>query len=188
MEKDKLKKILQKTGVLMEGHFELSSGRHAGRYLQCARVLQYPEYTKFLAKSIASMWKDEKIDTVIGPALGGVVLAYAVGAELQCRAIFSERKDKNMEIRRGFSINSGENILIVEDVVTTGGSVREVINLLQRKKANIIGISSLINRGKNINFKYSFKPLLNLNIKSYQPDNCPLCQKNIPFYKPGSQK
>ncbi|MFW6390157.1 MAG: phosphoribosyltransferase family protein, partial [Halanaerobiales bacterium] len=119
MEKDKLKKILQKTGVLMEGHFELSSGRHAGRYLQCARVLQYPEYTKFLAKSIASMWKDEKIDTVIGPALGGVVLAYAVGAELQCRAIFSERKDKNMEIRRGFSINSGENILIVEDVVTT---------------------------------------------------------------------
>jgi len=161
--------ILKESGVLQEGHFLLSSGRHADKYLQCAQVLQYPNYTGELAEGIASLWDQDKIDVVIGPAIGGIIVSYAVGQALGKRAIFTERSDGKMNLRRSFQIKDEERVLIVEDVVTTGGSVIEVIDLLEERKI------------------YPYRPLLTMDIKTYSPDDCPLCKANIPFTKPGSR-
>ncbi|MGM0420282.1 MAG: orotate phosphoribosyltransferase [Bacillota bacterium] len=190
MDKIKIEKILQDSEALLEGHFLLTSGRHAGRYVQCAQVLQYPEYTKTLAQAIAEKWVEQRPEVVIGPALGGIVLAYAVGAELNTRAIFSERKEGKQKIRRNFVINPGEKVLIVEDVVTTGSSVQELVDLVEEKDGNIIGISSIVDRsGGTIEFAYPFYPLLELEIPSYFPSECPICQdEGIPPVKPGSRE
>lgn len=186
---DKLKDIFTKTGVLQKGHFELSSGRHADKYLQCARVLQYPKYADMLGEEMAKIWQDTEIDVVIGPALGGVVISYTTGRALGTRAVFSERKKGKMQLRRGFNIKQTENVLVVEDVVTTGGSVREVIELLEDLNTNIVGISSLVDRScGEVEFAYPFKSLLQIDVASYPPEDCQLCQNNIPIDKPGSRK
>lgn len=187
--REKILEILKDTGVLQTGHFLLSSGRHANKYLQCAQVLQYPVYANQLAEGIAKLWEKEEIDVVIGPALGGIIVSYAVGQALGLRAIFAERKEGKMTLRRNFQLKPNSKVLVVEDVVTTGGSVQEVINLLEDKKdIKIVGISSLIDRsGGQINFSYPFKPLLQLDVESFEPDNCPLCKEKIPFTKPGSK-
>jgi orotate phosphoribosyltransferase len=180
--------ILKESGVLQEGHFLLTSGRHADKYLQCARVLQYPDYTGELAEGIASLWDKNKIDVVIGPAIGGIIVSYAVGQALGRRTIFTERTDGKMNLRRSFQIKDKERVLIVEDVVTTGGSVMEVIKLLEERKNNIVGISPIVDRsGGKVSFKYPYRPLLTMDIKTYSPDDCPLCKANIPFTKPGSR-
>lgn len=190
IDKIKVEKILQDSEALLEGHFLLTSGRHAGKYVQCAQVLQYPKYTKILAKAIAEKWEEQDPEVVIGPALGGVVLAYAVGAELKTRAIFSERKAGEQKIRRNFVIQPGEKVLIVEDVVTTGSSVQELVDLVEEKGGEIIGISSIVDRsGGTIEFAYPFKPLLELEIASYLPSECPICQESgKPPVKPGSRE
>ncbi len=180
--------ILKETNVLMNGHFVLSSGRHADKYLQCAQVLQHPKYANQLASAIKKLWKDEEIDVVIGPAMGGIVLSYAVGQALEVRSIFAERKNGEMKLRRNFEIAANENILLVEDVVTTGGSVREVIEVIEKKQGNLVGISSLVDRsGGEVDFGYPFKPLVQLEIQSYDPDDCELCEQKIPITKPGSR-
>ena len=185
----RVKKILEKTGVLQEGHFLLSSGRHAEKYLQCALVLQYPEYADELAEGIADLWEEETIETVTGPAVGAIVVSCVVARAIGVRSIFSERKDGKMKYRRGFDISPGEKVLLVEDVVTTGKSVREAIELLEEKEAQIVGISSLIDRsGGNVEFDYPFKSLITFNVKSYSQEECPLCEKEIDFTKPGSRK
>jgi len=188
MKRKEIEKILKETGVIQEGHFVLTSGRHANIYMQCAKVLQYPEHASKLAAEIAEKWKDTEIDVVIGPALGGVVLSYAAAEKIGVRSVFSERKNGSMQLRRGFDIKEGEKVLIVEDVVTTGGSVKEVIELMEEKKADIIGISSIIDRSSgNADFKYQFKPLLRVDIKSYKANECELCRKGIPVTRPGSR-
>lgn len=189
MNKKDIIDIFEKTGVIQRGHFELSSGRHADKYLQCAQVLQYPEYTTRLAEAIAVIWEKEEIDLVVGPAIGGIVVSYAVGEKLRVRTIFSERKNGKMKFRRSLGVNKGENVLIVEDVVTTGGSVREVIDLVEKESGNIIGISSLVDRSNGkVDFKYPFRPLLKLKVESYKADRCELCKKGIAMTKPGSKK
>ena len=181
--------LFKKTEVIQNGHFELSSGRHTDTYLQCAKIMQYPEYTNKLAKEISKFWEKEKIDLVVGPAIGGIIISYAVASVMNIRNVFSERKDGKMKFRRNLDVRENEKVLIVEDVVTTGGSVREVIDLLEESKADIIGISSLVDRSNGqVEFDYSFKPLLKLNVESFSADNCKLCQKNIPRTKPGSKK
>lgn len=188
MKKEKIEEILKKTNVIQEGHFVLSSGRHANIYMQCAKVLQYPEHASKLACEIAKKWKDEDIDVVIGPALGGVVLSYVVAEQIGTKSIFSERKNGNMQLRRGFEINEGDNVLIVEDVVTTGGSVKEVVELLEKEDVNIVGISSIVDRSAgNADFNYPFKALLEVNISSYKANECELCKKGIPVTRPGSK-
>jgi orotate phosphoribosyltransferase len=188
LSKSEILGIFNKTGVIQKGHFLLSSGLHSETYLQCAQVLQYPEYTNILALEIADLWSDEKINLVIGPAIGGIIVSYALGQALNVRSVFTERESEKMTLRRGFNISGGERVLVVEDVVTTGGSVKEVIELLEKAEAEIIGISSLVDRsGGKVNFKYPFKPLLDLEVKSFTPDKCPLCKDNIPFTKPGSK-
>ena len=189
IKENKIHDIFIETGVLQKGHFKLSSGRHADKYLQCARVLQYPEYAQLFGKEIAELWNDKEIDVVIGPAIGGIVISYTVGQALEKRTVFSERKEGIMKLRRGFEIKPSDNVLLVEDVVTTGGSVREVINLLENFGANIVGISSLVDRsGGEVDFSYPFKSLLQIDVASYDPENCLLCENNIPINKPGSKK
>jgi len=189
MTEKEIREILVETGVIQEGHFVLSSGRHADIYMQCAKVLQYPEHASKLAAEIAEKWEDEEIDLVIGPALGGVVLSYAVAEELGVRSIFSERKNGEMKIRRGFEIKDGEKVLVVEDVVTTGGSVKEVLSLLEDMEIEIVGISSIVDRSSgSANFKHKFKPLLTMDIKSYKAGQCELCEKGVPITRPGSKE
>lgn len=182
-------KILKESAALLEGHFLLSSGRHADRYIQCAQVLQYPWYTKELAEGIADIWSEYQPEVVVGPAMGGVVLAYAVGQALNRPAIFSERKAGKMKFRRGFSLDEGQKVLVVEDVVTTGGSVKELLRIIEAEGAEIIGISSIVDRSNGkVDFKYPFEALLQLEVPSYEESDCPICQKeNTEPIKPGSR-
>ncbi|RAK10529.1 orotate phosphoribosyltransferase [Halanaerobium saccharolyticum] len=189
MTKEKIRELLVETNVIQEGHFVLSSGRHADIYMQCAKVLQYPEHASTLAAEIAKKWTDEEIDVVIGPALGGVVLSYAVAEELGVRSIFSERKSGEMKIRRGFELEVGEKVLVVEDVVTTGGSVKEVLAVLEELDVEIVGLSSIVDRSNGeVGFNYDFKPLLPVDIKSYKAGQCELCQQGMPITRPGSKE
>lgn len=189
MQKQDIIELFKKTKVIQKGHFELSSGRHTDTYLQCAKIMQYPDYTNKLAKEIAELWSEENIDLVVGPAIGGIIISYAVASMMNSRNIFSERKDGEMQFRRNLDIEEDDKVLIVEDVVTTGGSVREVVNLLEDSKADIVGISSLVDRSNGeVEFNYPFKPLLELKVDSFKADNCKLCQNNIEINKPGSKK
>ena len=188
MDKKRVLEIFRETGVLQEGHFVLSSGRHAAQYLQCAQVLKYPVYANELARGIAELWQDEQIDVVVGPAIGGIIVSYAVGQALETKAVFAERKEGEMKFRRSFQIDEGDRVLLVEDVVTTGGSVKEVIRLLEQENAEIVGISSLVDRsGGKADFAYPFKPLLKLDVESFVASQCSLCEANVPITKPGSR-
>ena len=188
MDKKEIISLFKKTGVIEKGHFELSSGKHADTYLQCAKILQYPQYTKKLAKEIAKLWIDADIDLIVGPAIGGIVIAYAVGDIMNVRNIFSERKEGKMKFRRSLEVKEDEKVLIVEDVVTTGGSVKEVIELVEKSGAEIVGISALVDRSSGeAELNYPFKPLVKLNVEAFEVENCELCQKNVPINKPGSK-
>ena len=188
MKQKELIELFKKTNVIQTGHFELTSGRHTDTYLQCAQIFQYPEYTNKLAGEIANLWEDTNLDLVVGPAIGGIIISYAVAAKIGLRNIFSERKNGEMKFRRNLNVKEGERVLIVEDVVTTGGSVREVIDLLEESKADIVGISSLVDRSNGqVEFGYTFKPLVQLKVASYKEEECQLCKKGIPINKPGSK-
>lgn len=182
--------LFKKTGGILEGHFLLSSGLHSDRYLQCAVVLQYPEYADKLCKQLAEMFKDEKIDLIIGPALGGIVVSYEVARHLLgCRSIFAEREDGKMTLRRGFSVKKGERVLVVEDVITTGGSVKEIIEILKERKADIVGVGAIVDRSNaTADFgKIKFRSLIKLDFNTFSRQNCPLCKKGVPLTKPGSR-
>ena len=188
MKQSAIVKLFEEANVIQTGHFELSSGQHTNTYLQCAQILQYPEYTYKLACEIANLWKNEDVDLIVGPAIGGIIISYAVAAEMEVRNIFSERKNGMMKFRRNLQAKEDERVLIIEDVVTTGGSIREVIDLLEDNNANIVGISSIVDRSNGmVEFGYTFKPLIQLKVDSYQKDECKLCQKGIPINKPGSK-
>lgn len=184
-----IESIFRKANVLQEGHFCLTSGRHSARYMQCAQVLQYPEYTKILCKELASRFAGEHIDTVIGPAMGGIIIAFEVAKHLNARSLFAERTDGAMQLRRGFAIDEGERVLVVEDVVTTGGSVQEVIDVVKNLGGNVVGVASLVDRSKNGNpFEYKFESLMRADFETYAPEECPLCASGAPITKPGSRK
>lgn len=180
--------ILKKTGALKRGHFQLSSGLHSEFYLQCALVLQHPEYAEFLGKEIANKVRAIEIDTVISPAIGGIVIGYEVARALNIRAIFAERVQGKFTLRRGFEIHSGEKVLIVEDVVTTGGSSREIGSMVKLKKGHVVGYASICDRrDSKTNFKEPFYSLIRFNFKNYMQEKCPFCLKKIPLSTPGSR-
>ena len=188
LKSEEILEILQKTEALLEGHFLLTSGKHSNRYIQCAKVLQYPEHTTTLCKEMARLFQNTGITTVVGPATGGIIVAYEVARQLGVRAIFSERENGEMVFRRGFSIKPRDKVLVVEDVVTTGGSVKEVVALLQRLGADVVGITAFVQRSKGIvDMGAPFKPLLELETLVYEPENCPLCKTGKPLIKPGSR-
>ena len=182
---DKLLALMKNTGVLMEGHFLLTSGRHGDRFLQCSQLLQYPEYTAEICKLIAKPFENSNITAVIGPAMGGVILAYETARALKARALYAEPVDGKMDLRRGFKLFENDRVLVVEDAVTTGGSVQKVLDLLEKLNADVIGVSVFINRsGGKIDFGLPSYSLIKMNIDSYDPETCPLCKAGVPLQKP----
>jgi len=183
--------MLKDTNAMMEGHFKLTSGYHSQYYLQCARLLQYPDITFKLINEIPNIIDDKILkntDTVISPAIGGIQFGYLLAYKLGKKMIFAERKSEKMEIRRGFEIKKGERFIIAEDVITTGGSVREIIDIINSNGAEVKAIVSIVNRSENIDFNIPYYYLVKFDIDKYSPENCPLCKKGIELYYPGSKK
>ncbi|AZR73004.1 orotate phosphoribosyltransferase [Anoxybacter fermentans] len=189
MKREELLRILEETGALLKGHFQLSSGRHSEAYVQCAQILQYPWYLDKFCTALANLFNDREIDLIIAPAMGGVLISNGVGRALKKRAIFTERENGQMRLRRNFYIQPGEKVLIVEDVVTTGKSVREVMEVVRNLSGKIVGIGSFIDRsGGKADFDgVKFKALLTLDLKTYMPEECPFCKAGVAVTKPGSR-
>ncbi len=180
--------ILKKTGAILDGHFLLSSGMHSDGYIQCARILQYPSYATQVIKLIADKVRYLEIDLVVGPALGGIIVAYELGRQLDKKAMFAERKEGIMQLRRGFIIKPGEKVLITEDVVTTGKSTMEVKELVEKRGAEVIGVACIVDRrSKEYSLPLPLYSALPMNIKTYSPEECPLCRRGVPLENPGSR-
>ncbi len=186
---EELLNIFKKTEALLSGHFRLTSGRHSNVYFQCAKVLQYPQYNDRICKTIADHYRNVEIDTVIAPAIGGIVVGQEVARQLNKRFIFAEREDKKLTLRRGFSIAKGEKILVCEDVVTTGGSVFEVIDIVKQTGAIPVGVGFIVDRSNGkVQFGVPQKSVISLEAISFESERCNLCKENIPLVKPGSRK
>ncbi len=185
-----LEKDLIKTGALLKGHFVLSSGKHSSGYVQCAKLLQYPDLCVKYAKILAGFYKNSGITSVLGPALGGVVLGYEIARQAGVRSIFTERDGGGvMLLRRGFEIEPGEKILIAEDVITTGKSTSEVIEVVYSHGGLLGGVCCLINRsGGGFDPGVSVKSVLSMELNLYEAADCPLCRENVPSHKPGSRR
>lgn len=189
MTSEQILEIFKKTGAMLEGHFVLTSGYHSPHYFQCAKVLQYPYCNSMFASAIAEKFYDKNINVVISPAVGGIVLGTEVGRQLNVRTIFSERENNVMTLRRGFELNRGENVLVCEDVVTTGGSVFEVIDLVKRSGANLIGVGFIIDRSNGmVNFGTEQYSLAKAELVKFKEEEIPDWLKNIPVTKPGSRE
>jgi orotate phosphoribosyltransferase len=191
MNNDEVMEVFEETQALLKGHFRLSSGRHSDRYLQCALVLQYPWYAEKLCSALAEMVKPLKPQAVVSPALGGLIVGQELARALKVRAIFTERNKENdaMELRRGFSVEKGEKVFAVEDVITTGGSVKETIQVMRTLGADVVGVGCLIDRsgGSNKVFDVPMKALVAQKVESWEEKDCPLCKQGSPVVKPGSR-
>lgn len=180
--------IFRSSGALLEGHFKLTSGLHSNTYFQCAKVLQHPEHLTEICRNIAAAFSGLKIDTVISPAVGGIVVGTEIGRQLGVKTIFAERKEGMMVLRRGFALCPGEKVLVVEDVITTGGSVVEVMEVIIGAGAEVVGVGSVVDRSNGtVRLAEKQFSLLTLEVKNYEPDNCPLCRENVPLDAPGSR-
>ncbi len=187
MTESEVRKLLEETNAIMTGHFLLTSGLHSPHYVEKFNVLQHPKYTEKLCIAMAEKFKDAKIDTVVGPVTGGIILAHETGKALGTRAIFTERENGKMTFRRGFSLKEGERILIVEDIVTTGGSIKEVIDVVKEFGGVPVAVSALVDRSSGrANFgDVPFTALLKMEVETYKPEECPLCKQGVPMTKRG---
>lgn len=176
----------KKAGALLEGHFIYASGRHGNQFLQAARVLQYPEHTGALCAAMADQFRDDTIELVVGPATGGIILAYETARSLGVRGVFAEKEpDGSMAVKRGFAIPRGVRTLVVEDIITTGGSVLKTIKHLEGRGAQIVGVAALIDRsGGTADFRYPYRPVARLNMQSWPPDEVPATLRAIPVMEP----
>lgn len=189
MEREAILDIFQKTGVMLAGHFLLTSGKHSDRYMQCAKLFEYPDISEKFCKDIANAFRNDGIDLVVGPALGGVIMAYEVARQLGVKNVFAERENGVMTLRRGFEIPVGAKVLVVEDVVTTGGSVKEVIEIVKKAGAKVMGVAAVVDRsGGKADFGCRFYSCISMDIKAYEPGECPVCKTGVPLVKPGSRK
>ncbi len=182
--------IFKKEKALLQGHFLLSSGLHSPNYMQCALVLQKPWIAEILCRELGKKLSKYKASVVVGPALGGMIVSYELGRALKVRSIFAERQDQTFSLRRGFSVKKGEKVIAVEDVITTGKSVLEVIDLLEKEGAKVVAVASIVDRSRGAaQFRQDFISVLPMDIKTYRPEACPLCKEGkIPLTKPGSRK
>jgi len=181
--------IFKDTGALMKGHFKLTSGLHSDTYFQCAKVLQYPWEAEKICSLIAEHFKGYDIQLIASPAIGGIVIGYQVASLMHKRSVFTERKNGTMTLRRGFQIKNKENVLIVEDVTTTGGSVKEVMEVVKEQGGIVAGVASMVDRsGGKADFNVPFYSTFQMEVMNYSPEDCPLCKKGIPIAKPGSRK
>lgn len=190
LSREEILKILEETKVLNEGHFLLSSGRHSAQYMQCARLFENAEYSSLLCKEVCEKFADTKIDIVVGPAIGGIIMSYEVSRHLGVKNIFAEKVEGGMALRRGFEIPEGANVLVTEDVVTTGGSVRKVMDVVRAHGGNVVGVASIVDRSNGtVDFGVPFNAVLTTEVISFEPDECPLCKEGkTPAIKLGSGK
>ena len=180
--------LFRRVGALLEGHFRLTSGLHSPGYLQCALVLQHPREAEACGAALADRVRGLAPTVVLSPALGGIVIGHEVARALGVRAIFAERQDGTLTLRRGFSLDAADRVLVVEDVVTTGGSTRETIEAARAAGARVVGAGAIIDRsGGNQNLDVPFHALATVSLPTYQPDACPLCARGEPVVKPGSR-
>jgi orotate phosphoribosyltransferase len=187
--KEEILNIFKETEALLEGHFLLTSGRHSSVYFQCAKVLQYPQHNEKICSIIAGYFKKFEFDTVIAPAIGGIVVGQEVARQLNKKFIFAEREDKALSLRRGFSIKEGERFLVCEDVVTTGGSVFEVIDIVKNAGGIVTGVGFIVDRSNGkVNFGVEQKSAVSLDAVSFAPEECALCKQGLSLVKPGSRK
>jgi len=180
--------MFRQSGALLEGHFRLTSGLHSPGYLQCALVLQHPRHAEALGAALGNLVRPLGAAAVLSPALGGIVIGQEVGRALGIRAIFAERQDGALTLRRGFTLDAGERVLVVEDVVTTGGSTRETMDVARAAGAIVVGACAVVDRsGGKQALDVPFHALLPMDVKTFAPEACPLCQQGVPVVKPGSR-
>ncbi len=180
--------LLEEANVLQTGHFRLTSGRHSDKYMQCARVFEYGKYSEAICGDIADAYKDKNVELVIGPAVGGIIISYEVARQLGVRNIFAERENGVMTLRRGFTIEPGTRVLVVEDTITTGGSVKEVIALVKEKGGEVIGVGSVVDRSNGtVDFGVPLHAAVSMEVVSFEEADCPLCKQGLPIVKPGSR-
>ena len=180
--------VFRTSGGLLEGHFRLTSGLHSERYLQSALVLQYPEFAERLGRELADRTRHLQPTAVLSPALGGIVIGHEVAASLGVRALFAERQDGTLLLRRGFALGGGDRVLVVEDVVTTGGSTMETARVAEAAGARAVGAAAIVDRSAGQStLELPLQALLELDVPTYQPDHCPLCARGVPVVKPGSR-
>ncbi len=186
MRPDDVRQILESTGAIRHGHFRLTSGLHSDLFLLCARVMQYPPHTTRLAEAMADPFRDAAVQVVVGTAVGGIVLGYEIARQLGARAIFAEKNGTGaMVLRRGFLLRPGERVLVIEDVLTTGGSIRKVIETVRAQRAEVAGVSVLVDRsGGAVDVGVPLHALLTLTINAWEPASCPLCAQGVPLVEP----
>lgn len=188
MTREEKVKLLEDAQVLQTGHFRLTSGRHSDRYMQCARVFEDSRYAEPICRDIADAFRGQGIDLVVGPALGGIIITYEVARQLGVRNIFAERENGTMTFRRGFVVNPGARVLVVEDTITTGGSVREVIELVRQNGGEVVGVGSVVDRSNgSVDFGVPLHAAVAMEVLSYDEAECPLCKQGAPIVKPGSR-
>ncbi|MHB1419418.1 MAG: orotate phosphoribosyltransferase [Bacillota bacterium] len=189
LDQERITEIFKESGALLQGHFLLTSGRHSEFYIQCALVLQHPFYASMLGEELALHFENDQVQIVVGPAMGGVIVAHEVARALGTPSLFAEREGGVMALRRGFNLKPGQKVLVVEDVITTGGSVLEVIDLVTRKGGEVVGVGTLVDRsGGNVRLHQNQHSLLSLNVENYAPEQCPMCAANgNTAIKPGSR-
>jgi orotate phosphoribosyltransferase len=189
MKRDEILKVLEQVGAIRQGHFELSSGRHSGTYIQCALVLAYPQHADPLGRALGELFKDHSISCVVSPALGGIIIGHEVARGLGVRALFVERdRSGQMALRRGFELKLNERVLVIEDVWTTGGSTREAIGVVEQEGGLVVAAGALIDRsGGRLELNVPARALLQMDVPSYEPDDCPLCRAGGIAIRPGSR-
>lgn len=188
MEEKKVLELMEELGALHNGHFLLSSGRHSDTYFQCARILQFPELARELGAAMMDLCKDQPCDLVVSPAMGGILIGHEVARAAGRRFVFTERQDGIMTIRRGFTLEKGEKVVIAEDVVTRGTSLLEVIDVVQKAGGEVTGLVSIIDRtGGDVGLPMPLQSLARVKVETWEADDCPLCQKGLDVVKPGSR-
>jgi orotate phosphoribosyltransferase len=188
---EEVMKKFEQAGAIQKGHFKLTSGVHSDTYIQCAQVMQHPEFMHNLCSELGKKFRGDDIDVIVGPAIGGIIMAHVMARVLGpwVRAIFTERENGKMTLRRSFEINQGEKVLVVEDVTTTGSSVREVMDIVKSRQGKVVGVGVLIDRsGGDVDFGIKTEKLLTVDMNTYLPEECPLCKKGVPVVKPGSRE
>jgi orotate phosphoribosyltransferase len=188
MEHKRAESLLRSSGALLDGHFLLTSGNHSGRYIQCAALLSRPELAVEFMEDIAKEFAEAGVDTVVAPAVGGIIVSYEVARILGVRSLFLERENGKMTFRRGFGVETGERVLVVEDVITTGGSVIEVRDKVSENGAEVTGFASIVDRsGERFDPGAPYYYCTRMDIPIYDPERCPLCREGKPVVKPGSR-
>ncbi|MBQ3642551.1 orotate phosphoribosyltransferase [bacterium] len=179
--------LLEKAQGVLHGHFCLTSGLHSNIYFQCAKLYQYPEIVEELGKQLAEKLADTEFDTIIAPAIGAVIIGYETAKQAKKRNLFVERKDGIMQLRRGYTLEKGERVVIIEDVITTARTIKETIEAIKEFEPEVVAVGCIVDRTKGLT-PYNIKSLMQIEPITYEPDNCPLCREGIPLVKPGSRE